>query len=215
MIAWNNNTYLRWTRHDCYSYTVENISGGLLSFLIEGEGWDGQEELAAGDTYSFTLPGDGVFEVTVTVLEEIGGEPVNEVISGKLVEFCALYLCYLKLLTALYCTDCNDKVGIAGVIDDPCAAKCKQLGLSTKNTVQDPERLRNALMQLEGMFTAYVLHVLEYNMGYLPIDVPLSARESKGAIILGMWEKIKKFTESCGFDCQEGSSASYTGCKNC
>lgn len=208
-ITYNNNPNLTWYRLDCYRYAVLNKNPAELpmNILVAGGGYTHSFDIAFGQTISFDLPKDGVYDFTATILS--GSETVPTVYEGLLIELCALTLCWLKLYQQLYCTDCE-----AGQ-ESPCANACKDTGFFGPPSNEDKERARNGIRQLQAMFFSYMSQVYEYNLKYTGLEVPVAERAAKRAAVKRMWNQVLSFTESCGFDCTSGADGQSTGCKNC
>lgn len=210
-ITYNQNQHLTWYRLNCHNYAVLNKTPGqeTINILVTYGSYSFTQDVAYGETVSFELPSDGVFDFTATLLN--GSDTVPTVYEGILVDFCDLTLCWLKLLQQLYCNNCT-----GSDIGDPCNNLCRERGLFGPGSGSvDKDRLRNGLRQLQAMFLAYIAHVYEYNIGYTDLDVAPEDRAAKAVQVKKMWAQILKFTESCGFDCTSGSGGQSTPCKNC
>ena len=218
-ITYNENPYLTWWRSDCYEYSLQNKheEEKQLVVLIEGDGGHTQQfTLNYLDTASFTLPGDGVYDITVTALP-LEDEGETEVYEDILIELCQLRYCYLTLLNQLYCNECASGAGLAGVlIGDPCEQLCKDKGLGVSGSGEnDYNMLRLAIVQLNAMLFAYLVHVYNYHLKYTGLDTPPATRAQAQLIIKKMWGQIIAFTEACGFDCKKGASGETKKCKSC
>lgn len=210
-LTYNNNPHLTWYRFDCYEYAVMNKNVGQhdINLLVTGTDYEFDATIQYNETTTFTLPADGVYDIVVTLLD--GSETVPTVYEDILVDFCGLTLCWLKLLKQLYCNNC-----IGSDVGDPCEELCKDRALfGTNGGNFDKDTLRNGLRQLQAMFLAYMAHVYEYNLGYTDLEVPPAQRAAKAAQVKKMWAQIKKFIQSCGFDCNSGAEGLSTPCKNC
>lgn len=205
-IVGNQNLYLSWQRTECRKYTITNIDTGSsdIDILItndEDSTYSEAQTLIPGASVDITLPSDGVFNFSATIILE------GVTYSDLLLEACDLIACFQKLMNEKYCDGST-------VIVDPC----EKLNCPPE-ACGDPlkeKQVTAALNQLSAMIFVVIINYFNYYLSGIGLTHNYSEGNLSVVNVKKSFTKINKFTKACGFSCDEGSSTSITtACGTC
>lgn len=202
-ITRNCDPRISFIRKGCHSYEVTNNHPSMFSLymVIQGDAYIFAQTIPFGDTYTVTLPGDGLYDVRLLWYNI--GEELEEEATDHLIELCDLLKCYRSLMLKLYC-----KKDASNLIKDPCDT-CEE---TVKENSKD---LYHAMNQLNGMVIT-LLTYSEYDvLRYYDTTTPERTEDMENVRIL--IRQVKAFIASCGFDCKEGSAGTTnpSPCSQC
>lgn len=185
----NCNEQLETKRLACYSYTFKNLTEDTIniSFREIGGSILMDFDILSGETFTHTLPNDGMYEVKYSVLILPSD---NEVYYDYIFEMCSFIKCVENMMFNYIC---ETPIEPCEIIVKDCIDKVEL------NAHQKITQINHLFM----LYQLYLIRIFNFKMYWLGVSNTTLADAAELEKIAFLVKRINAFIKTCNLNCEE------------